>query len=883
MDKEQFLRALRAHFGLTETVNIDDSYEAQRHKLEMALHRWPDRPEDGLEVAFTFADRLVAVRWRPSDEGGEQAWEIPWQREGDDFTFGSPVPVQRVVRYEDVTPKAVNESKGQRIAESIEQRLVTLAETSDGGRRIKAIGVSADVVNANKRRYSRPVLQRALQQLNSHLHESAGQGRLIATGEAEHPSDKTGRPRVLETVVKWEAASLTESGNVLLEGVILPTSKGRDLIILVDNKVPIGISQRGYGHMQRVTEGGTEFDEVTELTITGWDIVEFSQKSDPTAQILESKERQMSDKPVVNDKPDTSADEVRRLKAELEAKEKLLAESAKAQKEQSAEEVARLRADVKAKEEQLAEAGKLKAELEAKEKELTEARKAEAELAERKQREAIDSAIAEATVKLPYGDRLNPAFVEAVKAADPESPDAVAAIVEAKRKEWDAIFSAVKLNGMGKVDVLGPVFEKETGQPEFTRAAYAINESLVKAGQGHGRDLAKAAFGAELFAAQYLETFDAQFRRQLVAEARLFQEAETTTDLDLPYSVMRAVVQQAFPELVAANVFDFRTTDQSPTRIYFEQYQGESGSTATVTDEAVTADSDAWVDLDNARLQPGTVVVTNNAADTTYVEGDDYVIDYGKGRIMALSGGDISDSQALKVDYIYDAIRKGEMQPIERAKQVLSHKLLEIAADRLATQISSEAVVFSRSQLGYDAVTSTLAGLVKQIRIKIDRDIFYLAVAASLQQANNSGGTWNSATDTLDKLVEYIGYAKVKVYGRYYTPTAILMSKANSDVLSNWSGFKNDGFPNAMLNAAGFAGSVKGLPIWSSTEFPDSYILTPNQQLVMHRVYQAMMLKGPFPSYDSNGKIIAADQYYAEEYNGTDVPVVEKVAHVKVA
>jgi hypothetical protein len=858
MDRELYVKALRSHFGLTESVNVDDSYEALRHKLETALAQWPTAPAPELDVAFTFADRLVAMQWVM--DGKEQAWEIPWQRAGDSFTFGDPVQVQRVVRYEDVTPQPVHESKGQRITESIEQQLVPLGENADGGRRIKAIGTTADVVNGNNRRYARAVLQRALLKLNSHLHESAGQGRLIATGEAEHPNEKTGRPRVLETVVKWEAASLTESGQVLLEGVILPTSKGKDLIILVDNHIPIGISQRGYGHTQRVNEGGREFDNVTELDITGWDVVEFSQKSDPTAQILENQEESepMSDKnnvnPTGNDKPDMNADEM-----------------------------ARLRADLKAKESELAEAATWKKELQAKESELAEARKAQDELAARKQREAIDKAIAEATVKLPYGDRMNPAFIEAVKVARPASPEAVAAIVEAKRKEWDTIFSTVKLNGMGKVDVLGPVFERETGQAEFTRAAFAINESLVKAGQGHGRDLSKAEFGAELFAARYLEKFDTQFQRQLVAEAKLFQEAETTTDLDLPYSVMRAVVQQAFPELVAANIFDFGTTDQSPTRIYFEQYQGESGATATVTDEAVTADADAWVDLDNGRVQPGTVVVTNNAGDTTYDEGDDYVIDYGKGRLMALSGGDITDAQALKVDYTYDAIRKGEMQAIERAKQVLSHKLLEIAADRLATQISSEAIVFSRSQLGYDAVTRTLAGLVRQIRIKIDKDIFYLALAASLQQANNAGGTWNSGADTLDKLVEYIGYAKTKVYSRYYTPTAIVMSNANSDVLSNWSGFKKDGFPNAMLNAAGFAGSVKGLPIWSSTEFPDSHILTPNRELVMHRVYQAMQLKGPFPSYDSNGKIIAADQYYAEEYNGTDVPVVEKVAHVKIA
>lgn len=64
---------------------------------------------------------------------------------------------------------------------------------------------------------------------------------------------------------------------------------------------------------------------------------------------------------------------------------------------------------------------------------------------------------------------------------------------------------------------------------------------------------------------------------------------------------------------------------------------------------------------------------------------------------------------------------------------------------------------------------------------------------------------------------------------------------------------------------------------------PDGYILVPNRELVMHRVFQPMQLKGPFPSYHTDGKLIAADQWYAEEYNGDEVPVVQKVAHVLVA
>lgn len=730
---------------------------------------------------------------------------------------------------------------GESLNESIVQA-VTLEESGgDGaqGRPVKAVGLTTDVINANRRIYPRAVVEEALAAWNVEKDANGGKGAGAATGEAEHPSDKLSRRNILETVVRWESAELNDGGQVQIAGRIIPTAKGRDLIAILESGVPVGVSMRGWGEVEQVgasSEGGYEgnfepYARVTALHIAGWDFV--AEPADPGGWVTESVNKEMemekeSTAAPVQESTGVTNEEVARLKAELE-----------------------------------------------------EANKAKVELAERKRKDAVEAAIGEATKDLPYGN-LNADFVQAVRNAAPDSPEAVKALAEAKRKEWDGLFAKAKLQNMG-LQVLGPVFERETGQPEYVRAAWEINESLIKAGQGKRHDYAKAEFGSLLWANRYLELFDRQYKRHLVAEARAFEEAEQTSDLSLPYSVMRSIIAQAFPELVAANIFDFGVADSSPTKIFFETYAGESGSTASVTDEAITSDDDTWVALTKKRLQPGTVVVTSSPAGTTYVEGTDYVIDYANGRIMTLSGGAINDATALLVDFSYDAIRKGEMQPIERAKQTLASMTLEIAADRLATQISDEAVKFSRSQLGYDAVTRTLSGLVRQVREKIDTGIIRLALAASLQQANNSGGTWTSASDAVTLLVKYIGVAKVKVENRHYMPSGILMSKTNADALSNWDGFTRDGFPDAVLSAAGYAGSVKGLPIWSTSLMPDGYILVPNRELVMHRVFQPMQLKGPFPSYHTDGKLIAADQWYAEEYNGDEVPVVQKVAHVLVA
>jgi hypothetical protein len=617
-----------------------------------------------------------------------------------------------------------------------------------------------------------------------------------------------------------------------------------------------GISQRAYGQSKIVKQNGQQVEEVTGLRITGYDLV--IEPSDPNAAVIlfESKS---------NVEETMDPEEILKIIREHpELFRGLIAEDVKKLSDEQAQLLeSKIRQSLG-----IDEATDLA-------KALSEAVDAKKQLDSQSAQKAVDEAIAEQTKELPYG-KLNESFVQAVRDAKPDTPEAVKALVEAKRKEYTKIVADAKLAGMG-FRPQGGVIEIPGNQPGHIRGSLELLEHMEKRGMYRkpADDLVNARFTREV-----LERFDEVFKRQLAEEARAFEEAETTADLNLPYSVSRAIIAAATPVLVATSIFDFATIDTSPTRLYFEQYTGETGSTGTVVDEDATAALNGYVALANKRLIPGTVVITNAGATVTYVEGSDYVVDYANGRFMAIAT--ITNGQALKVDYQYDAIRKGEMAAIERGKVQLSFKTVEAMADRLATQISREAIVFSRSQLGFDAVARTLAALTREIAHKIDNGIFYLALASVLQVSNNSGGTWDRSSDTLQALIEKIGVSKVKVANRYYQPNAVVLSLTNSDKVANWDGFTAAGSrPDATLNANGYVGRVKGLSVFETTEFTDDYILVVNRELVMHRVYIPMLLRGPFPSY-SDGKLVAADQYYAEEFNLSDSPIVEKGSYVKL-
>ena len=167
---------------------------------------------------------------------------------------------------------------------------------------------------------------------------------------------------------------------------------------------------------------------------------------------------------------------------------------------------------------------------------------------------------------------------------------------------------------------------------------------------------------------------------------------------------------------MAANIFDIGVMNGTPENIWYEAFTGETGYTVAITDEVVTGGAEGtWYALAHANVVPGTVVVTSNPAGTTWAEGTDFIIDYELGKIKFLAAGGINADDVL-VDYSYDALTEGEGAEIQQAKTTLSYQTITARAFRVADQINHEAIVFSRSQLGWDAVARTMSNIIRETR-----------------------------------------------------------------------------------------------------------------------------------------------------------------------
>lgn len=900
--------------------------EATKGSLEYTLRQirnnfyrqHPDTENEIYWVEETFADHIIvnSDRLKP-----DEFYYVTYTREGGNYVF-SPRDQWEIVELT-YQPQTLDErlraKPGKRLVE-VSLDGVMLAEAQNGQPRvIHADGAMADVVNGNGRRYSTAVIIEAVADARHHLRESLSQGRAILLGEEEHPAHKeTRRPRMLETIVAWQDIWFDAKTNtVKLRGNMVENSKGKDAIATMDAGILPGVSLRGYGESEFINENGRAIEDVKWLRFTGFDLVmepsfedagvtalesratNGESKMDPEEEKEEGKGKPAKGKPVqestavvpdattlINEHPAV----VEKILKHVEFQNKMEADARAAEERKLREAAEKLNKDQEAAVRAalgidetadiitaVREASERRAALEAKER--------AAQVAEyiEKQTSSLNA----------YPDWMREKLRLAISKQEPETIEEAKAALVSQREVFDGMLAEMKLRGKGYggLDVLGPVLESETGVPEFARGAFEIAEGLRGLGYGRRRQLHKkdVLLPSEVFAMQVLEKFDNLHRTKLAAESRMFAEAETTSDLNLPYSVTRAIMEEAYPDLVAANVFDFGVMNNSPDRIYYEsQFAGESGYSNAVTgsNNVNAAAFDTWYTLaaGHKRLAFDGISMQPSGGGTPLVFGVDYLLDFEAGRYMLLSTGGMSTATNYDLDYTYYAVRKGEDATIERAKAQLAYVTLEAIADRLALQVTKEAIVFGRSQVGWDAAMNSINLLIKELRLLIERNLLHLSLSQALTVASNIAGTWNSGSDTTAALVGHILAAKTKVENRHYQVNSIIMSKTRGNSLILWDGFTASGTrPGFRLDGApGLLGYLAEIPIFTSTEFPDGWIEVNHREIVQHRIYQPMTLEGPFPTYHTDGKMKANKEYYVEEFNGTVSPIPAKASVVRV-
>jgi len=149
--------------------------------------------------------------------------------------------------------------------------------------------------------------------------------------------------------------------------------------------------------------------------------------------------------------------------------------------------------------------------------------------------------------------------------------------------------------------------------------------------------------------------------------------ALTPENEELPHlSSMEGVKKKDKIAVIATNLNGKFTLDEINIEnliiaLYSEDVQYLNQGDGNQVNEVVTCFLGKWVKMLRRKFTEGTVVVTNAAHTVTYVETTDYRIDYTVGRIFAVVGGAIANSQIVHVDYTYEEHSYPYANPASRA------------------------------------------------------------------------------------------------------------------------------------------------------------------------------------------------------------------------
>jgi hypothetical protein len=817
--------------------------------------------------------------------------------------------------------------KAELMNEKIVDSMETLIESLEWNEekesaKITIIGVTADVVNGNRRLYPKDVLRESIAELSHNLKRtSARSGRRLVTGEIDHPSTKGNKePLLNESVILWESVEWSDENNgPILVGETFPSSKGKEfasvLRFLYEREMPIPISQRGYGVLEIQNIDGQQVSVVESLKITGYDFV--IQQSDPFAGVLA-------------------------LEAEAEAETETEANEEKEEKmdtndvgvaETVAQEVDNTSAELTEKITGLQEALTLKDEaysqltkkVEYLDNELTWL----AEASKRLQRESevanwLRSALSNLAENYPVSLKTN---LEQLKA---DSVDEISALWEVKVKEYEPLVAQLQkeenmsdLNentltkleekGFDKIEDVRPAWEEKINGIELS-----VNESVMehfpkvlhvmdKVNESMG-GLAKFNPGkkqetqSQKLAVAMLEKYLVSHEDQILAgalewenlnrrreDARRkgisFDETPTLrTAYNLPYLVMAGILPEVYASLASPEVFTVMPLKHETQRYYVEAWGATP--TASVSNEALTVEVGAWANLAHKFIVKDSVVVSSGA--TEYDMFDDFVVDTEEGRIWFIDGGALDDDDEVVVAYNYELLAEGENAPIEFIGTTANHATLVVTAKRLGFNLTDEAIKFAASDIGYDARGSHLQTATYRMAQSLDKKMFEMAEAYAYA-GNMKTNSWSAVPgtgvtneDNLRALVDRIADAVDLIERYYYTPTHIAMARTlahkfhSSDLLDYDVQRAGVSLTNDLV-----AGTLHNLPVYGVPygQFGTSSVLIlAGRDTVVKGIYSPLEAVGGegFINRATTGntnRLVAARAWYLQEYYDIVVPV----------
>lgn len=710
---------------------------------------------------------------------------------------------------------------------STEAKLSLESDVKDGGlRQITAIGLKADFLNKNMRRYPRDAVIAAVVDANNRMKQGE---QILSIAPSNSPLEKehTSETKYFNVNVNWNTIEFDDSqGVILLKGLVSSTAVGEELLSVLESGIKLGISMVSEGLIRQVTEpngrNGRLVREMFDFKILRFDVV--LNQSDKNAKILslESKETVMTENE----------------EGSLRANEQLQADTTPSEAESKF---------------QLAQATLEKQELQRK---ITEFERREEK---RKIVESLNKEVAGWTYPIDVVAALRRKVEESLGnlGKEPVFNDYLEILQREKLFTESLIRNEQRGRGLNlsQGSNLYGIVVNET--PIHAGLSTILMEAAVKHGFAHEFGRNEGMRRSEQLSRNCLELFDLRFRPELEREYRRWQEATTLGDVKGIFSAARFILAQGYALAKAPNVFDVQAlgVGAAPVASWVELID-DTRLVFTVAAEAITSsklvlNTPYPLAHKNIIFDLTTLIVTGGG-----VFGTDHVVDANNGTYTPLTATGLG---ASSIAYQYKNFSPGDGL-ISMRKAITHQEQLTFKHITLGYNISRDALVASKQSYGNEHQMAVLKAITNELVLEKDTQLFNMAVAKAGMGPGNLVGTFTLATDPPSVLAGLIGDAmgKLEGPGRNLTATAIVMGSSLMSVLSQYMSNRTAAPLNGTTVENGQVTVFNGVPVHRVNTMPDNLVMVLDRELVLDRIKSPVFFvvsDAPGVGYDATGSL----------------------------
>ncbi len=420
-----------------------------------------------------------------------------------------------------------------------------------------------------------------------------------------------------------------------------------------------------------------------------------------------------------------------------------------------------------------------------------------------------------------------------------------------------------------------------------------------------------------------LDMFDSRYGGNLKAEAAqilvLLDATQTPADFQIPYTISRIILEEVYADYIIEGITDFGPMAAKRDQIPITRYTREGGLIGT---QRTYKPSKARInELKVGEFQP----MAKGKLKTEW-----FPIDATPSKLQAAFSDEFATLSrrflnitgvAKGIANLINDLRRSLQQMVfqDMRNSALAYQSVAFAYNAVGNGATSIFAVTNNASISpADDFSVTVDGVpINEYEVSTSGSFFYVmdvaagkiqfvnpdgsaynvtnahAIVVTGKQATNenrfsltppTGVDWEKHMNKLLFLVTNVAASHRQIRG--YKPDMILASEVTSNYMTQAQAYEalgnRENFKAPVVASEGNYGRTGSLSHWGSDVWENEFVLLTQRDATIFRIFEPLILKGPFPTRTTQGQLSGGEEYYVYQEDSLKTPLLEKLSLITV-